>query len=68
MTDKTVQSVDSAKREMLKRIGVGVGAAFVVPLLASFSKDGLIISAAKANPVDADGNHNHSHKKGGGKK
>jgi hypothetical protein len=50
---------------MLRKIGIGMGAAFAVPLLASFSKDGLIVTAVQARQRHRD---DGSNKKGGHKK
>lgn len=66
MRDTEVHATDLAKRRVLKKIGLGIGAVFTVPLMASFSKEGLVISSAQADPQD---DNPHSHKKGGkGKK
>lgn len=41
--DRALAAVDSAKRETLRKLILG--AAFVVPVVASFSVDGLVSSA-----------------------
>jgi hypothetical protein len=44
--DQALESVDAAKRETLRKLILG--AAFVVPVVASFSIDGLTSSATSA--------------------
>jgi hypothetical protein len=63
------ESVNLLKRKLLKT--VAAGAAFGVPFMASFSKDGLRVSSARANHNDnsPDGHGTGGgSKKGGGKK
>jgi hypothetical protein len=55
--EQAIQGVDERKRRALIRLGLG--AAFVVPIVASFSMDGLTISkvhAAAANGSGITGN------------
>lgn len=44
--DRALASIDAAKRETLRKLILG--AAFVVPVVASFSVDGLVSSANAA--------------------
>jgi hypothetical protein len=45
--DRALAAVDEAKRETLRKLILG--AAFVIPVVASFSVDGLVSSAHAAN-------------------
>lgn len=58
MTEKTKQDqaldgIDESKRRTLMRLGLG--AAFVTPIVASFSMDGLTISKVHAQTVNGSG-------------
>jgi hypothetical protein len=46
--DKSLETVDAAKRQTLRRLIVG--AAFAVPVVTSFSIDGLTVNPAMAAP------------------
>jgi hypothetical protein len=50
---KSVDGIDPSKRELLDRIARG--AAFAVPVVASFAMDGLKISKAQAQVANGSG-------------
>lgn len=52
-TRKAVDAIDPAKRDTLDRLVKG--AAFVVPVVASFAMDGLKISRAQAQVANGSG-------------
>ena len=51
--DKALQGLDEAKRRTLFRLLLG--AAFITPIVASFSMDGLTISKVHAQVVNGSG-------------
>jgi len=52
--DRALASVDAAKRETLRKLILG--AAFMIPVVATFSIDGLAISKAQASSILTSGN------------
>lgn len=50
---KSVDTIDPSKRELLDRIARG--AAFAVPVVASFAMDGLKVSKAQAQVANGSG-------------
>jgi hypothetical protein len=53
--DQGLSGLDEQKRQTLKRLGLG--AAFVVPMVASFSLEGLTISKVQAAAPNGSGVH-----------
>lgn len=51
--EKALEGIDEAKRRTLMRLGLG--AAFVTPIVASFTMDGLTISKVHAQTVNGSG-------------
>ena len=51
--DEALEGIDESKRRTLARLGLG--AAFVTPIVASFSIDGLTISKVHAQTVNGSG-------------
>lgn len=51
--DEALEGIDESKRRTLTRLGLG--AAFVTPIVASFSIDGLTISKVHAQTVNGSG-------------
>lgn len=51
--DEALEGIDESKRRTLARLGLG--AAFVTPIVASFSIDGLTISKVHAATVNGSG-------------
>ncbi|CAN5905064.1 hypothetical protein BH20PSE1_BH20PSE1_22870 [soil metagenome] len=49
INEDVLNGVDETRRDFLRKVIVGT--AFVTPLMASFSMDGLLINAAEANSV-----------------
>ncbi len=46
--DRALEDIDTSKRDMLRKLVIG--AAFVIPVVMTFSVDGLLVSNAKAGP------------------
>jgi hypothetical protein len=51
--DEALKGIDESKRRTLLRLGLG--AAFVAPIVASFSMDGLTISKVHAQAANGSG-------------
>jgi hypothetical protein len=51
--EEALKGIDESKRRTLVRLGLG--AAFVTPIVASFSMDGLTISKVHAQSVNGSG-------------
>ena len=51
--DEALDGIDESKRRTLARLGLG--AAFVAPIVASFSMDGLTISKVHAQSANGSG-------------
>jgi hypothetical protein len=51
--DEALEGIDESKRRTLTRLGLG--AAFVTPIVASFSIDGLTISKVHAQSANGSG-------------
>jgi hypothetical protein len=51
--DEALEGIDESKRRTLARLGLG--AAFVTPIVASFSIDGLTISKVHAQSANGSG-------------
>ena len=51
--EEALDGIDESKRRTLMRLGLG--AAFVTPIVASFSMDGLTISKVHAQSVNGSG-------------
>ncbi len=51
--EKALSGIDESKRRTLKRLGLG--AAFVTPIVTSFAMDGLTISKVHAQAADGSG-------------
>ena len=51
--DEALDGIDESKRRTLMRLGLG--AAFVTPIVASFSMDGLTISKVHASTANGSG-------------
>jgi hypothetical protein len=63
--ENALAGIDESKRRTLIRLGLG--AAFVAPIVASFSMDGLTISKVHAASADGSGvTHHHGNMSDGG--
>ncbi len=62
--EQALDGIDESKRRTLVRLGLG--AAFVTPIVASFSMDGLTISKVHAAAANGSGFANGANQTGGG--